>query len=60
MVSGKVPVFECVRGAWQFLLRNVQLLVPAAAICAAVRPVCVPSNEQNFDRLAAELRHWPT
>jgi len=27
-----------------------------AAVCAAVRPVCVPSNEQNFDRLEAELR----
>ena len=44
MVSGKVPVFECVRGAWQFLLRNVQLLVPAAAICAVLAQVGAAAN----------------
>lgn len=27
----------------------------SAAVCAAVRGICVPSNEENFDRLAAEL-----
>lgn len=27
----------------------------SAAVCAAVRPICEPSNEENFDRLAAEL-----
>ena len=26
-----------------------------AATCAKVRPVCVPANEQNFDRLEAVL-----
>jgi hypothetical protein len=44
MVSGKVPVFECVRGAWQFLLRNVQLLLPAAAICAVLAQVGAAAN----------------
>ncbi|MEY2877907.1 MAG: hypothetical protein RLZZ15_287 [Verrucomicrobiota bacterium] len=27
----------------------------SAAVCAAVRPICEPSNEENFDRLTAEL-----
>ena len=27
----------------------------SAAVCAAVRSICVPSNEENFDRLEAEL-----
>jgi uncharacterized protein YndB with AHSA1/START domain len=27
----------------------------SAAVCAAVRAICDPSNEENFDRLAAEL-----
>lgn len=26
-----------------------------AAVCAAVKPIVVPANEQNFDRLEAEL-----
>ena len=28
----------------------------AAEVCAALKPICVPCNEQNFDRLEAELR----
>ncbi len=28
---------------------------PTAAQCAALRPICVPANEQNFDRLEAVL-----
>jgi uncharacterized protein YndB with AHSA1/START domain len=27
----------------------------SAAVCAAVRHICEPSNEENFDRLEAEL-----
>lgn len=27
----------------------------SAAVCAALRPICVPANEQNFDRLEADL-----
>ena len=39
MASGKVPVFACVREAWQFLLRNWRILLPAAAICAVLAQV---------------------
>lgn len=32
---------------------------PTAQDCAAVRPFVEPANEQNFDRLEAELRRGP-
>ena len=32
-----------------------RMLFEDATTCAAVRPICVPSNEQNFDRLEAVL-----
>ena len=34
--AGKVPVLACVREAWQFLLANWRLFLPAAAIVALV------------------------
>lgn len=37
--AGKVPVLACVREAWQFLLANWRLFVPAAAIVAVVSQV---------------------
>ncbi|RYE01208.1 MAG: hypothetical protein EOP61_11885 [Sphingomonadales bacterium] len=37
--SGKVPVFACVRQAWEFLLENWRLFLPAAAIVAVVAQV---------------------
>ncbi len=44
MGSGEVPVFACVRGAWQFLLAHWQLLLPAAAICAVLAQVGVAAS----------------
>lgn len=32
-----------------------RMLFASAAVCASVRAICVPANEQNFDRLEAEL-----
>ena len=37
--AGKVPVLACVREAWQFLLTNWRLFLPAAAIVAVVSQV---------------------
>ena len=37
--SGKVPVIACVRQAWEFLLENWRLFLPAAAIVAVVAQV---------------------
>ena len=37
--AGKVPVFACVREAWQFLIANWRLFVPAAAILAVVSQI---------------------
>lgn len=37
--AGKVPVLACVREAWQFLLANWRLFLPAAAIVAVVSQV---------------------
>lgn len=37
--AGKVPVFACVRQAWQFLVANWRLFVPAAAILAVVSQI---------------------
>lgn len=37
--SGKVPVIACVRQAWEFLLENFRLFLPAAAIVAVVAQV---------------------
>ena len=37
--SGKVPVVACVRQAWEFLLENWRLFLPAAAIVAAVSQI---------------------
>ncbi|MDP3495125.1 MAG: hypothetical protein Q8R82_18595 [Hyphomonadaceae bacterium] len=34
--AGKVPVLACVREAWQFLIANWRLFLPAAAIVAVV------------------------
>jgi hypothetical protein len=34
--SGQIPVLECARSAWQFLLRNGRRLAPAALIVALV------------------------
>ena len=44
MGSGKVPVIDCVRGAWRFLLANWQALLPAAAICAVLAQVGSAAN----------------
>lgn len=37
--AGKVPVIECSRGAWMFLVRNWRPLLPAAAICAVISQI---------------------
>ncbi len=37
--AGKVPVIACVRQAWEFLLENFRLFLPAAAIVAVVAQV---------------------
>lgn len=37
--AGKVPVLACVREAWQFLIANWRLFLPAAAIVAVVSQV---------------------
>lgn len=37
--AGKVPVLACVREAWQFLLTNWRLFLPAAAIVAVISQV---------------------
>ncbi len=29
---------------------------PSAEMCARFQPICVPANEENFDRLAAHLK----
>lgn len=44
MGSGKVPVIECVRGAWLFLAANWRALAPAAAICAILAQVGVAAS----------------
>jgi hypothetical protein len=37
--SGQVPVIECVRGAWQFLLHNWRRFLPAAIIVALIAEI---------------------
>ncbi|MEQ1781058.1 MAG: hypothetical protein ABMA14_06855 [Hyphomonadaceae bacterium] len=37
--SGQIPVLDCVRSAWQFLLRNGRRLAPAALIVALVAEI---------------------
>ena len=37
--SGQIPVLDCVRSAWQFLLRNGRRLAPAALIVALVTEI---------------------
>ncbi len=37
--SGQIPVLDCVRSAWQFLLRNGRRLAPAAIIVALVAEI---------------------
>src|SRR5207302_9725426 len=32
-----------------------RMLFESAGVCDALKPICVPANEQNFDRLEAEL-----
>ena len=39
MGSGKLPVIECVRSAWQFLLANGRRFVPAAIIVALIAEI---------------------
>ena len=31
------------------------MLFESAAVCEKLKQICVPANEQNFDRLEAEL-----
>lgn len=37
--AGKVPVIACVRQAWEFLLQNWRMFLPAAAIVAVISQV---------------------
>lgn len=37
--AGKVPIFECIRQAWMFLIENWRLFLPAAGIVAVVSQV---------------------
>lgn len=32
-----------------------RMLFESAAVCEQLKPICVPANEQNFDRLEAVL-----
>ncbi len=36
-----------------------RMIFPTEAQCEAVKPLCIPSNEQNFDRLEAVLATMP-
>jgi uncharacterized protein YndB with AHSA1/START domain len=44
--------FEDLGGQTRLTFR---MLFESAKVCAGLKPIVVPSNEENFDRLAAEL-----
>lgn len=54
MGSGKVPVFQCVRDAWGFLVRNWQTLLPPAIICAIFAQIGVAAGLIVAPQSAAE------
>ncbi len=63
--AGKVPVFECVRSAWLFLIQNWRLFLPAAGIVAVVSQVgplvaylTAPAATQTQSALQAGLGNF--